>query len=138
MYRVVIADDHAMARQGLRMLLSGCPDFSIVGEAVDGNDAMDQSIMLKPELVLTDLKMPGCSMIEGTRQLKRMYPDIKVIILTALDESEDIYKAKSAGVDGYLSKDTDPEVILGTVRSVMSGRSVYTGFCGDTGLGGVF
>ncbi|WP_068606064.1 response regulator [Paenibacillus swuensis] len=125
MYKVLIADDQAIIRQGLRILLRGCPEFQVIGEASDGDEALERSLSLQPELVLTDLKMPGISVIEGAKQLKSVYPGIKVIILTALDESEDVYKAMRAGVDGYLMKDTEPEVIISVLRKVMTGEHVF-------------
>jgi DNA-binding NarL/FixJ family response regulator len=125
MYRVVIADDSLIVRQGLRILLHSCKDYGVVGEASDGNEAINLSLALLPDLLLTDLKMPGKPIIDGAVEIKEKNPSIKIIILTAFDESEDIYKARKAGVDGYLMKDTEPEQILSTLRMVMGGVSFF-------------
>ncbi|QHW32295.1 response regulator transcription factor [Paenibacillus rhizovicinus] len=125
MYKVVIADDRPQARQGLHLLLDCCGNYTIVGEAADGSEALERSAALSPDLLLTDLKMPGLSVIEGARHLKAIHPFIKIIILTAFDESEDIYRAMHAGIDGYLMKDTDPEQILSAIQQVMDGSPFY-------------
>ncbi|MEC0231236.1 response regulator [Paenibacillus alba] len=125
MYKVVIADDRSIVREGLHILLQSCGDYTVAGEAADGNEAIAQSLALAPDLLLTDLKMPGTSIIEGARALKDTYPAMKIIILTAFDESEDIYRAIKAGVDGYLMKDTSPEVILSTIDDVMKGATCF-------------
>ncbi|KQX67123.1 response regulator [Paenibacillus sp. Root444D2] len=125
MYKVVIADDHCIVREGLHILLKSCRGYEVTGEAANGNEAISQSLALVPDLLLTDLKMPGTSIIEGAKTLKHMYPQMKIIILTAVDESEDIYRAFNAGIDGYLMKDTSPEVILSTIENVMKGASIF-------------
>ncbi|QHT58541.1 response regulator transcription factor [Paenibacillus lycopersici] len=125
MYKVVIADDRPQARQGLHLLLDCCGGYSIVGEAVNGSEALERTLELSPDLLLTDLKMPGISIIEGARHLKAMHPCLKIVILTAFDESEDIYRAMQAGIDGYLMKDTDPEQILQAIQQVMDGSRFY-------------
>ncbi|MDR6554228.1 response regulator transcription factor [Paenibacillus qinlingensis] len=125
MYSVVIADDRQIVRAGLHMLLEGCGSFTVMGEASDGNEAVALSLTLMPDLLLTDLKMPGVSIIEGSRKLKESLPHMKIIILTAFDESEDIYRAYKAGVDGYLMKDTSPETILASIHEVMRGTAIF-------------
>ncbi|GGD91194.1 response regulator [Paenibacillus nasutitermitis] len=125
MYKVVIADDRPSARLGLHMLLNSGNDYSIVGEAADGNEAMERSEELLPDLLLTDLKMPGLSIIEAANYLKTKHPAMKIIILTAFDDCEDIYRAVKAGVDGYLMKDTDPEQILQAIQEVMNGSTFF-------------
>lgn len=125
MYKVVIADDHCIVREGLHILLNSCGSYAVTGEATNGNEAISQSLALVPDLLLTDLKMPGTSIIEGAKTLKIRYPQMKIIILTAVDESEDIYRAFKAGIDGYLMKDTSPEVILSTIEDVMKGASIF-------------
>lgn len=125
MYKVVIADDRKIVRAGLLMLLESCGMYTVMGEASDGNEAVKQSLALVPDLLLTDLKMPGVSIIEGARTLKESLPNMKIIILTAFDESEDIYRAIKAGIDGYLMKDTSPELILSTIQEVMNGTTIY-------------
>jgi len=125
MVKVVIADDRPAARQGLHMLLNSGNEYCIVGEASDGNEAMERSEALLPDLLLTDLKMPGLSVIEVANLLKLKHPAMKIIILTAFDDCEDIYRAVKAGVDGYLMKDTDPGQILQAIRHVMNGSTFF-------------
>ncbi|NOV01847.1 response regulator [Paenibacillus planticolens] len=125
MYKVVIADDRSLVRAGLHILLESCGAYTVMGEAASGDEAIEQSLSLVPDLLLTDLKMPGTSIIEGAKMLKGSHPRMKIIILTAFDESEDIYRAFQAGVDGYLMKDTSPEVILSTIDEVMKGSSYF-------------
>ncbi|GFZ81456.1 hypothetical protein GCM10008018_28970 [Paenibacillus marchantiophytorum] len=125
MYKVVIADDRSIVREGLHILLQSCGEYAITGEATNGKEAIEQSLALAPDLLLTDLKMPGISIIDGVKTLKDTYPAMKIIILTAFDESEDIYRAIKAGVDGYLMKDTSPEVILSVIDDVMKGASIF-------------
>ncbi|MHA6481785.1 response regulator [Paenibacillus sp. strain BS8-2] len=125
MYKVVIADDRPHARQGLRLLLSCSSDYSIIGEACDGTEAIERTSDLRPDLLLTDLKMPGRSIIDGAAMLKAAQPHLKMIVLTAFDDSEDIYRAIHSGIDGYLMKDTDPGYILQVIHDVMNGSTYY-------------
>lgn len=125
MHSVVIADDRPSARQGLRLLLSGSGEYEVVGEASDGTEAVERCEALRPELLITDLKMPSLSVIEAAARLKRRIPHIKIVILTAFDDCEDIYRAYHAGVDGYLMKDTDPEEILNVIGQVLGGRTAF-------------
>lgn len=125
MYKVVIADDRPHARQGLRLLLSCSADYAIIGEACDGTDAIERTTALKPDLLLTDLKMPGLSIIEEAPVLKAALPNLKMVVLTAFDDSEDIYRAIHSGIDGYLMKDTDPGYILQIIENVMNGANYY-------------
>ncbi|MBC8080959.1 MAG: response regulator transcription factor [Gorillibacterium sp.] len=125
MYKVVIADDHPYARLGLHILLESGNEYCIVGEATNANEAIVLSEDLLPDLLLTDLKMPGVSIIEGAKQLKGINPKGKIIILTAFDDCEDIYRAVKAGVDGYLMKGTDPEHILLAIYQVMNGSTFF-------------
>lgn len=125
MYKVVIADDRPSARQGLHTLLEGSGEYSVVGQASDGAEAIARSEELRPDLVISDLKMPGLSIIEAARLLKSRQPHLKLIILTAFDDCEDIYRAVGAGVDGYLMKDTDPEQILDAIGQVMRGSTFF-------------
>ncbi|UJF32985.1 HD domain-containing phosphohydrolase [Paenibacillus hexagrammi] len=125
MYKVVIADDRRMIRQGLRILLSGQAEYKVIGEARDGDEAVEQCLMLVPDLLLSDLKMPGTPIIEAVKFIKEKLPNIRIVILTAFDESEDIYIAAKAGVDGYIMKDTEPEQILRTLAHVMEGATIF-------------
>lgn len=125
MYRVVLADDHQIIIDGLKMILGLQQQFDIVGEASSGNELLEIVKEQKPDLVVSDLKMPGPSIIQSSVEIKESFPDIKIVVLTAFDESEDIYQALDAGIDGYLMKDTAPEQIINTLNMVMMGYSLF-------------
>lgn len=125
MYKVVIADDRPHARQGLRLLLSCCSGYAVIGEAQNGTESVGMTTALKPDLLLTDLKMPGLSIIDKAPELKALLPNLKIVVLTAFDESEDIYRAIHSGIDGYLMKDTDPGQILLVIQRVLGGATFY-------------
>ncbi|MFC3799103.1 response regulator transcription factor [Cohnella sp. GCM10012308] len=125
MHSVVIADDRDSARKGLYMLLNGSGIYRVIGQAANGDEALALAVELRPSLMVTDLKMPGLPVIEVAKRLKDGDPAIKVVVLTAYDDCEDIYLAAGAGVDGYLMKDTDPEEILAIIEQVMAGRVFF-------------
>ncbi|WP_395940560.1 response regulator [Bacillus salinus] len=125
MHRLVLADDHQIVRDGLKLILSSTNDYEIVGEASNGKELVKLVHETKPDIVLSDLKMPGPSVIESCINLKATFPDLKIVVLTAFDESEDIYRAVDVGIDGYLMKDTDPKQILNTLNMIMLGYSLF-------------
>ncbi|WP_047155189.1 response regulator [Aneurinibacillus tyrosinisolvens] len=124
-FRLVLADDHRIVREGLKMILESSPRYTIAAEATNGDELVAMALQSKPDLIISDLKMPGASVIESSKKLKEALPDVKIIILTAFDESEDIYKALDAGIDGYIMKDTLPEQILTTIEMVLMGYSCF-------------
>jgi DNA-binding NarL/FixJ family response regulator len=124
-FRLVLADDHRIVREGLKMILESSPRYTIAAEATNGDELVAMVQQSKPDLIISDLKMPGSSVIESSKKLKEALPDVKIIILTAFDESEDIYKALDAGIDGYIMKDTLPEQILTTIEMVLMGYSCF-------------
>jgi DNA-binding NarL/FixJ family response regulator len=119
--RIFLVDDHQVVREGLRRMLELEPDFEVVGEAGTAKDALDQIETLSPEVILMDIKMPGIDGIELTRQLKRKFPAVKVIMLTLYDEY--LAQAIEAGANGYLVKDINREELLKAIRAVHEGRS---------------
>jgi DNA-binding NarL/FixJ family response regulator len=123
MTRVVVADDQAISRQGLRMILESVPDIEVVGEAVDGLDAVGQAQRRAPDLVLMDIRMPRMDGIEATRRL-RDQPGVEVIIITTFDLDEYVIEALRAGAVGFLVKDSPPERIIDAVRSVARGDAL--------------
>ncbi|MBM6619141.1 response regulator [Bacillus suaedaesalsae] len=125
MYKIVLADDHQIIIDGLKMILSLQQQFNIVGEASNGMELLEMVKEQKPDLIVSDLKMPGPSIIQSAAELKERFPDMKIVVLTAFDESEDIYQALDAGIDGYLMKDTVPEQIINTLNMVMMGYSLF-------------
>jgi len=119
--KVLIVDDSATVRDGLRSILSPHADFTIVGEAIDGLDAIDKAGDLHPDVVLMDAQMPGTNGVEATRRIKESSPEIKVLFLTV--HVSDIQEALAAGVDGYLMKDCQREELLKAIRDVARGMS---------------
>lgn len=122
---MLIADDHRIVREGLKMILESNPRYTVIGEASTGDELLAKALTIKPDLIVSDLKMPGISIIDSCKMLKEQIPDLKVLILTAFDESEDVFRALESHVDGYIMKDTVPEQILHTMDMVMMGYSCF-------------
>ncbi len=122
--RVLVADDEPLVRFGLRALLNAADDIAVVGEACDGAEALARTHDLAPDVVVTDLRMPGVDGIALTRQLTALPNPPRVLVLTTFDTSEGVREAMQAGAGGYLLKDAPPEQVLGAVRLVMEGGVV--------------
>ncbi|MEE8163728.1 MAG: response regulator transcription factor [Anaerolineae bacterium] len=120
--RILIVDDHAIVRAGIRSLLEGQPDIEVVGEAGRGDEAIEEALQLRPELVLLDIAMPGMNGIEVTRRLKKELPDLRILILTMHDDDEFFFPLLRAGASGYILKDTDPQQLLYAIRVVVDGQ----------------
>lgn len=108
-YRVLIADDHPLARKAIRSLLDGDPAFEIIGEAGNGSEACRLADELLPDLVLMDINMPHCDGLEATRQIKNKHPQIKIVILSVSDQVADLFTAIQFGAQGYLLKNLEPD-----------------------------
>lgn len=121
--RVLIADDHALFRRGLEMVLDSEPDIEVVGEAHDGDQAFDRAAELMPDVVLMDVRMPRRSGIEATQKIKEQLPHVKILVLTNSDEEADLYDSIKAGASGYLLKEISSEEVADSIRSVMQGHS---------------
>ena len=123
MIRVLLVDDHLLFRKGLARLLDAQPDFEVVGEAADGLEAIEQTRLLGPDLVLMDIRMPNCNGFEATRRIKDQMPDMHVVMLTVSDDEQDLATAVRHGADGYLLKDVMPETLFQQLRGLMSGEA---------------
>ncbi len=121
-YRIVIAEDHTILREGLRSLLSSHPEFETVGEAEDGREAIRCVEKFKPDLVLTDLSMPRMNGLDAIKEIKRRNPKTKVLVLTVHKAEEYILSTFKAGADGYLLKDSTHTELVLAVRKVLSGK----------------
>jgi DNA-binding NarL/FixJ family response regulator len=121
--RVLIVDDHALFRRGLLMVLRQEADMEVVGEAEDGDDAVQKAQELMPDVVLMDVRMPKRSGIEATREIRELLPHVKILMLTISDEEADLYEAIKAGASGYLLKEISIEEVAEAIRSVHSGES---------------
>jgi two-component system NarL family response regulator len=124
--RVMIADDHALFRRGLQMVLEQEPDIAVVGEAGDGQEAVDKAGETMPDVVLMDVRMPKRGGIEATKAIKELMPHIKILMLTISDEEADLYDAIKAGATGYLLKEVSIEEVGNAIRSVQTGQSLIS------------
>ena len=122
--KIVIADDHAVVRQGTRSLLEREKDLEVVGEAADGEEAVKLIEQLRPDVAIIDIAMPKLSGVEVTRQIKPRCPSTAVLILTAYDNDEYVFALLEAGAAGYLLKDVDSREVVEAVRAVHAGESV--------------
>lgn len=123
MIRLLIADDHAVVRQGLRFLLSQQAEMEIVGEAANGAEAIAQATKLLPDMVLLDLVMPEMDGITAAREIKRLVPSIHIMMLTSFHEDEQIFRAIKAGARSYVLKDAEPHELVAAVRAAARGES---------------
>jgi NarL family two-component system response regulator LiaR len=121
--RVLIVDDHAIVRKGIRALLSTEPGVKVVGEAADGAEAVAQAQALAPDVVLMDLLMPRMDGIEATRQITERLPATRVLVLTSFAADDKVFPAIKAGALGYLLKDTGPEDLVNAIHCVHRGES---------------
>jgi len=120
--RVLIVDDHAVVRRGLRAFLESEEDIEVAGEAVDGGEAVQKVAELSPDVVLMDLVMPGCDGITATRQVVAAGPNSRVLVLTSFGEEDKVFPAIKAGARGYLLKDVPAEDLVRAIRSVAHGE----------------
>lgn len=124
--RVLLVDDQALLRQGFRMILDHEPDIEVVGEAGDGEDAVDQAARCDPDVVLMDIRMPVIDGVEATGRIVAHNPAIRVLILTTFDLDEYAFGALRAGASGFLLKDVPPDELAAGIRTVASGDAVVS------------
>ena len=122
--RVLIADDHAILREGIRALLKTADEIEVVGEASDGQGALDEAERLHPDVVLMDVAMPGLGGLEATLQLRKRSPEIKVLVLTQYEDREYLRRFLAVGVSGYLLKKTAGAELISAIRAVSRGGLV--------------
>jgi NarL family two-component system response regulator LiaR len=121
--RILIADDHAIVREGLRALIGTKPDMELVGEAADGVEAVLKARSLRPDVILLDLVMPRKDGIEAIGEIKRENPKARILVLTSFAEDEKVFPAIQSGALGYLLKDSSPQELLQAIREVYRGES---------------
>ena len=129
--RVLIVEDNHLLRKGLQSLIADMVDYHVVGEACDGKEAIQQTALLKPDLILMDLSMPGLSGFEATTQIKRRVPHVRVIILTISNNEEFVREALRIGADGYLLKGASFEELAMAMQTVVHGKRFI---CNDISL----
>ena len=120
--RVLIIDDHTIVQQGLAAMIKNEPDMMVVGQAGNGQEAIDQYRLLQPDVTLMDLRMPQVSGVDATMAICAEFAHARIIILTTYDGDEDIYRGLRAGAKGYLLKDAEPEELLNAIHVVHSGQ----------------
>lgn len=132
--RILLADDHAVVRDGLRALLDAEPGLEVVGSVTDGREALLAAKRLQPDVVVMDINMPGLNGIEATRSIVELEPPPQVLILSMHGSSEHIYRALQAGARGYLLKESAGSEVVGAVRAVAAGRRFLSERIADTAL----
>lgn len=120
---ILIVDDHAIVRQGLRTYLDLQPDMAVVGEASNGNEAVTMVKELLPDIVLMDLVMPNGNGVDATRAVAALSPSTRVIVLTSFSEDEQVFASIKAGAQGYLMKDVLPQELVRAIRTVSKGEA---------------
>ena len=123
--RILIADDHALVREGLKMILVSMSDIDVVGEAGDGREVLDKAEALKPDVILMDISMPELNGIEATRIICERLPSVRVIILSMHHTIEHVFRAMQAGARAYLLKESAGLDVVKAVREVMRGRQYF-------------
>ena len=124
MIRVLIADDHAVVRQGLRTFLELQEDIDVVGDVADGAAAVEATLAQSPDVVLMDLVMPGFGGVEAIRLIRERQPQARVLVLTSFQEDEKIFPAVRAGAAGYLLKDVEPQELVRAIRAAHGGEAL--------------
>lgn len=125
MIKVLIADDVAVLRMGLKAVLSEEPEIKVVGEAGNGKEAYELALRLEPDVVLMDMRMPDFDGSYGTRQIKDKLKGVKVLVLTTFDDKETVEKAMASGADGYILKEMDSSQVINSIKAVAGGINVF-------------
>jgi len=123
--RVLIADDHPVVRGGLRALIDSLDGLEVVGEAADGDAAVRETVVLRPDVVLMDVRMPGLDGVEATRRIRAEAPDTAVLVLTMYDDDATVFTAMQAGARGYLLKGAEQDDIVAAIRAVVAGQAIF-------------
>lgn len=121
--RILLVDDQALFREGIRTILSLQPGIEVVGEAANGTEAVEQAQRLHPHVVLMDLRMPLLGGVEATRRIHAQQPESRIIVLTTFDDDEEVFDALRAGAAGYLLKDAPSETLVEAIRAAAQGGS---------------
>jgi len=124
--RVLLAEDHTIVRKGLRSLLDAEAGIEVVGEAGDGREAVRKVQQLSPDIVVMDIAMPGLNGLEGTRQIRKRFPEVKVVILTMHTDEEYILQILASGASGYVVKQAAPRELVSAIQSVHRGGSFFS------------
>jgi len=123
--RVMVVDDHALFRDGIKSLLAA-RDIELVGEARDGREAIDKAPVLRPDVILMDIRMPGMGGLEATRILKARMPDVQIVVLTVSDDDSDLFEAIKSGADGYLLKSLQSDEFFDLLGGLQRGEAAIS------------
>jgi DNA-binding NarL/FixJ family response regulator len=121
--RVILADDHAVVREGTRQLLEREPDIEVVGEATNGSEAVRMVEQLRPKVVVMDVRMPGMGGVEATKAIKSRFPEVEVLVMTAYEDDEFVFTLLEAGASGYLLKTAPVKELVKAIHEVAEGQS---------------
>ncbi|MEH1915519.1 response regulator transcription factor [Nostoc sp.] len=124
MIQILLVDDQHLIRQGLKSMLESNAEIQVIGEAENGQRALEQIPALQPDIVLMDVRMPVMDGVATTKAIAQQYPDIKVLVLTTFDDDEYVFQAMQVGAKGYLLKDTEPEELMLAIRAVYKGQTL--------------
>lgn len=124
--RIILADDHAVIRAGLHLLLDRQPDFKVLGEAADGREAVASAAQLQPDVVVLDLAMPNLNGIEATRQISASQPGTQVVVLSMHSDEEYVLRALKAGARAYVLKESAEADLIAAIRAVYAGKSFFS------------
>jgi DNA-binding NarL/FixJ family response regulator len=125
-YRVILADDHILFRQGMKRIIDELPETQVVGEASDGQEAIELVKRLEPDLAILDISIPKLSGIEVCREIRRLFPKVKILMLTMHKDREYLYQAISAGAQGYLLKEDSDEELFAAIGTIRRGAIYVT------------
>lgn len=125
-YRIVLADEHLLFRQGMKRIINAMPEMRVVGEASDGQEAIELVRKLLPDLAILDISMPKLSGIEACREIRLLFPDVKILVLTMHKDREYLYQAISAGAQGYLLKEDSDEELFAAIGTIRKGAIYVT------------
>jgi len=120
--RILLVDDHTLVRQGIRRLLEDQPNLQVVGEAADGQEAVARAAKLQPDVILMDIGMPGMNGLEATEIIKQRSPSIQVLLLTAHDDEEYLFRALKVGASGYVLKEAETTELLLAIEAAHQGE----------------
>src|SRR5919108_3857754 len=124
--RVLIADDHPLFRHGIAALLAASPEFQVVGEATNGEEVVRLAEQLQPDVILMDIRMPGMSGIEATRQILHTSPHIRILMVTMSEDNASVFAAMRAGARGYVLKEAQKDDMLRAIRAVGRGEAIFS------------
>ncbi len=123
---ILIADDHPLFRKGMRSLLESFSEFQVVGETATGKEAVETAVALQPDVVLMDLQMPDGTGLTATRELRKISPNVRVLVVTLFEDDESLFTALQAGAHGYILKDVEEEEMIRAIKSVGNGQAIFS------------